>query len=145
MSCCNHGACVCRLTLFVAQFADTSQDAWCTSTTQNSNDVKSWTSIWLSVLSNVITAQIVDKPIQKLAPKYFNTRFCRVFVENVPWLVERLGIKVLPCVISFVDGVSRDRQVLPANWCTGHLYCLPGLSASKNWAIAMLLRPQSSS
>jgi hypothetical protein len=46
---------------------------------------------------------------QKLAPKYFSTRFCRVFVENVPWLVERLGIKVLPCVICFVDGVSKDR------------------------------------
>lgn len=48
---------------------------------------------------------------QKLAPKYFSTRFSRVFVENVPWLVERLGIKVLPCVICFVDGVSKDRWV----------------------------------
>lgn len=46
---------------------------------------------------------------QKLAPKYFSTRFFRVFVENVPWLVEKLGIKVLPCVICFVDGVSKDR------------------------------------
>ena len=47
--------------------------------------------------------------LQKLAPKYFGTRFIRVFVENVPWLVERLGIKVLPCVISFIDGVSADK------------------------------------
>lgn len=46
---------------------------------------------------------------QKLAPKYFSTRFFRVFVENVPWLVEKLDIKVLPCVICFVDGVSKDR------------------------------------
>jgi hypothetical protein len=47
--------------------------------------------------------------MQKLAQKYFSTRFFRVFVENVPWLVEKLGIKVLPCVICFIDGVSRDR------------------------------------
>lgn len=46
---------------------------------------------------------------QKLAPKYFNTRFSRVFVENIPWLVEKLSIKVLPCVICFVDGVTKDR------------------------------------
>ncbi|KAJ7283529.1 thioredoxin-like protein [Mycena rebaudengoi] len=55
--------------------------------------------------------EIMDKHLAKLAPKYFNTRFARVFVENVPWLVERLAIKVLPCVICFVDGVSKDRLV----------------------------------
>ncbi|KAJ7684061.1 hypothetical protein B0H17DRAFT_1169912 [Mycena rosella] len=32
---------------------------------------------------------IMDKHLAKLAPKYFNTRFFRVFVENVPWLVEK--------------------------------------------------------
>jgi len=47
--------------------------------------------------------------LQILAPKYYNTRFIRVFVENIPWLVEKLGIKVLPCVICFIDGVSKDR------------------------------------
>ena len=46
---------------------------------------------------------------QKLAPKYFQTRFIRVFVENVPWLVEKLMIKILPCVICFMDGVTKDR------------------------------------
>ena len=50
--------------------------------------------------------------LQKLAPKYFNTRFLRVFVENIPWLVEKLSIKVLPCVICFVDGVTKDRYVV---------------------------------
>ncbi|KAF9464434.1 GTPase inhibitor, partial [Collybia nuda] len=54
---------------------------------------------------------IMDKHLAKLAPKYFSTRFCRVFVENVPWLVERLGVKVLPCIICFVDGVSKDRLI----------------------------------
>jgi hypothetical protein len=49
---------------------------------------------------------------KKLAPKYPNTLFFRVFVENIPWLVEKLGIKVLPCVICFLDGVTKDRYVL---------------------------------
>ncbi|KAF8165235.1 thioredoxin-like protein [Crassisporium funariophilum] len=55
--------------------------------------------------------EIMDKHLARLAPKYFNTRFCRVFVENIPWLVEKLAIKVLPCVICFVDGVTRDRLI----------------------------------
>ena len=46
---------------------------------------------------------------QEIAPKYYHTRFIRVFVENVPWLVEKLGVKVLPCVIVFIDGVTKDR------------------------------------
>ena len=53
----------------------------------------------------------MDKHLQRLAPKYFNTLFFRVFVENVPWLVERLGIKVLPCVMTFINGKSQDRSV----------------------------------
>ncbi|KAF8897653.1 thioredoxin-like protein [Infundibulicybe gibba] len=61
--------------------------------------------------SNFKRCEIMDKHLAKLAPKYFNTRFIRVFVENVPWLVEKLGIKVLPCVVCFVDGVSKDRLI----------------------------------
>ncbi|KAF8238797.1 GTPase inhibitor [Tricholoma matsutake] len=60
---------------------------------------------------NFKRCEIMDKHLAKLAPKYFSTRFFRVFVENVPWLVEKLGIKVLPCVICFVDGVSKDRII----------------------------------
>ncbi|TFK43421.1 thioredoxin-like protein, partial [Crucibulum laeve] len=55
--------------------------------------------------------EIMDKHLAKLAPKYFETRFFRVFVENVPWLVEKLQVKVLPCVVCFVNGVSTDRLI----------------------------------
>ncbi|KAI6130417.1 thioredoxin-like protein [Pisolithus croceorrhizus] len=61
--------------------------------------------------SNFKRCEIMDRHLAKLAPKYSATRFLRVFVENVPWLVQRLGIKVLPCVISFVDGVTKDRLI----------------------------------
>jgi len=56
--------------------------------------------------------RIMDKHLEEIAPRYFSTRFIRVFVENVPWLVEKLDIKVLPCVICFVKGASKDRCVL---------------------------------
>ncbi|TBU32845.1 GTPase inhibitor [Dichomitus squalens] len=55
--------------------------------------------------------EIMDKHLQRLAPKYFGTLFIRVFVENVPWLVERLGVKVLPCVMTFINGTSKDRFI----------------------------------
>lgn len=61
--------------------------------------------------SNFKRCEIMDKHLASLAPKYFNTRFFRVFVESVPWLVEKLAIKVLPCVICFVDGVTKDRLI----------------------------------
>ncbi|KAN0131441.1 Thioredoxin-like fold [Lactarius tabidus] len=61
--------------------------------------------------NNFRRCAIMDKHLAALAPKYFNTRFLRVFVENVPFLVEKLGIKVLPCVICFVKGVTKDRII----------------------------------
>ncbi|KAG8970978.1 hypothetical protein FRB90_010635 [Tulasnella sp. 427] len=55
--------------------------------------------------------QIMDKHLELIAPHHFKTRFIRVFVENVPWLVDKLQIKVLPCVISFVGGVTKDKLI----------------------------------
>ncbi|KIM21817.1 hypothetical protein M408DRAFT_333249 [Serendipita vermifera MAFF 305830] len=60
---------------------------------------------------NFTRCKIMDKHLEEIAPKYYHTRFFRVFVENVPWLVEKLGVKVLPCVIVFVDGVTKDRII----------------------------------
>ncbi|KAF8621675.1 hypothetical protein AX15_007688 [Amanita polypyramis BW_CC] len=60
---------------------------------------------------NFKRCEIMDKHLSALAMKYFRTRFFRVFVENVPWVVQRLGVKVLPCVICFIDGVSKDRLI----------------------------------
>lgn len=53
--------------------------------------------------------QIMDTHLSALAPKHFDTRFARIHVENAPFLVDRLKIVVLPCLISFVDGKSVDR------------------------------------
>lgn len=53
--------------------------------------------------------RIMDRHLQTLAERHFDTRFIRVDVEDVPFLVTRLKIQVLPCVLAFVDGVSKDR------------------------------------
>lgn len=35
----------------------------------------------------------------------------KIDVGNAPFLVEKLGVRVLPCVICFVDGVGVERVV----------------------------------
>ncbi|KNE71466.1 hypothetical protein AMAG_15694 [Allomyces macrogynus ATCC 38327] len=54
---------------------------------------------------------IMDKHLEALAAKHFRTRFIKVNVENAPFLVDRLKVKVLPCVVLFVDGISKDRVI----------------------------------
>ncbi|KAF9134167.1 hypothetical protein BGW39_007905 [Mortierella sp. 14UC] len=54
---------------------------------------------------------IVDKHLEALSKKYFKTKFVKIKVENAPFLVEKLQVKVLPCVISFVDGIAVDRLI----------------------------------
>jgi thioredoxin-like negative regulator of GroEL len=46
-----------------------------------------------------------------LAKKHFDTRFLKMNVENAPFLVTKLKVQVLPCVLAFVNGVSVDRIV----------------------------------
>ena len=55
--------------------------------------------------------RIMDEKLRVLAEKHFDTRFVGINVDNAPFLVVKLGIKVLPCVIAFKDGVSTDRII----------------------------------
>ncbi|KAH8683080.1 thioredoxin-like protein [Tricladium varicosporioides] len=54
---------------------------------------------------------VMDTHLETLAPKHFDTRFLKMNVENAPFLVTKLKIQVLPCVLAFVDGKSVDRIV----------------------------------
>lgn len=54
---------------------------------------------------------VMDEKIETLAPHHIETRFLRINVENAPFLVAKLKIQVLPCVIAFVDGISVDRII----------------------------------
>ncbi|KAH0290734.1 thioredoxin-like protein [Aureobasidium namibiae CBS 147.97] len=55
--------------------------------------------------------RIMDQKLAALAPKHFDTRFLSINVENAPFLVVKLKIQVLPCVLNFINGVSSDRIV----------------------------------
>jgi thiol-disulfide isomerase/thioredoxin len=55
--------------------------------------------------------RMMDEKLQILAEKHFDTRFVSINVENAPFLVVKLEIQVLPCVIAFIDGVGKDRII----------------------------------
>ncbi|KAF1346802.1 thioredoxin-like protein [Delphinella strobiligena] len=55
--------------------------------------------------------RVMDQKLEALAPKHFDTRFLNINVENAPFLVARLKIQVLPCVICFINGVGTDRII----------------------------------
>ncbi|KAJ5584068.1 NTP binding protein [Penicillium hispanicum] len=54
---------------------------------------------------------VMDARLEELAGRHYEVRFARVDVRNTPFLVEKLGIRVLPCVIGFKDGVGVERVV----------------------------------
>lgn len=54
---------------------------------------------------------IMDGHLEQLAPLHFDTRFLRINVENAPFLVTKLKVQVLPCIIAFRKSVSIDRII----------------------------------
>lgn len=48
--------------------------------------------------------EIVDAHFNKLAPAHLETRFCKIDVEKNPFLVERLGIVLIPTITLIKDG-----------------------------------------
>ena len=54
---------------------------------------------------------IMDGHLEQLAPAHFDTRFLRINVENAPFLVTKLKVQVLPCVIAFKKSISVDRII----------------------------------
>ncbi|KAL6708138.1 hypothetical protein ACN47E_003322 [Coniothyrium glycines] len=54
---------------------------------------------------------IMDSHLESLAQSHYEARILKINVDNCPFLVTRLGVQVLPCVIAFIDGVGADRIV----------------------------------
>ncbi|KAI9661903.1 MAG: hypothetical protein M1821_009143 [Bathelium mastoideum] len=54
---------------------------------------------------------VMDTKLELLAPRHFDTRLLRINVDNAPFLVTKLKIQVLPCVIAFIDGIGVDRII----------------------------------
>lgn len=55
--------------------------------------------------------RIMDTHLEALAPAHYEARLLKINVDNCPFLVTRLKVQVLPCVIAFIDGVGVDRIV----------------------------------
>lgn len=55
--------------------------------------------------------KVMDMHLEKCAKKFFGTRFTKLNSEKAPFFVEKLNVKVLPCVIVFLDGVAKGRQL----------------------------------
>ncbi|CAH1785629.1 unnamed protein product [Owenia fusiformis] len=54
---------------------------------------------------------IMDTHLQKLAEKYFETKFARINVDNAKFLVNKLKIRTLPAVICFKEGIVVDKVI----------------------------------
>lgn len=48
----------------------------------------------------------MDEHLRALAATHLTTRFASLDVARAPFLVAKLNVRVLPCVIAFVDGVA---------------------------------------
>ncbi|KAF1957499.1 thioredoxin-like protein [Byssothecium circinans] len=55
--------------------------------------------------------RIMDERLEALAPAHYEARLVRINVDNCPFLVTKLKIQVLPCVIAFIDGIGVDRII----------------------------------
>ncbi|KAJ1919550.1 hypothetical protein H4219_001905 [Mycoemilia scoparia] len=55
--------------------------------------------------------KIIDSHLEKLAPRHFKTRFVKANVEKMPFLVQKLGVRVLPCIVVFKGNKVVDRIV----------------------------------
>lgn len=55
--------------------------------------------------------KIMDKHLRVLAKKFVNTKFVYLNAEKAPFFVGKLQIRTLPTLVSFIDGVAKDRVV----------------------------------
>ncbi len=55
--------------------------------------------------------RIMDGHLSALASRHLTARFLTMDVQHAPFLVAKLDVRVLPCVIAFVGGVSAERIV----------------------------------
>ncbi|KAL4868495.1 hypothetical protein BDV12DRAFT_169537 [Aspergillus spectabilis] len=73
----------------------------------------------------------MDEHIRALAARHHDVRFARVDVRETPFVVEKLKIRVLPCVIGFRDGQAMERVLGFEGLGSGGLDGAEGFSTSK--------------
>ena len=53
--------------------------------------------------------KILDSHLALLAPKHPECRFVKIEVDKAPFLVQRLAVRILPCLMAFIDGKQVGR------------------------------------
>lgn len=53
----------------------------------------------------------MNDKLEQLSKKYVKTKFYKISVENAPFLVDKLKIKVLPFVICYINGSEAERII----------------------------------
>nr|ODN94136.1 hypothetical protein L203_00312 [Cryptococcus depauperatus CBS 7841] len=54
---------------------------------------------------------LIERMACELAPSHLHTLFLRTSVDNAPFLVAKMAVKVLPCVMCYVNGRAVDRLI----------------------------------
>lgn len=55
--------------------------------------------------------KILNQHLQALAVRYVDTRFIRLSAPDAPFFTVKLNVKVLPCLVLFLNGLAADRTV----------------------------------
>lgn len=55
--------------------------------------------------------KIVDKHLAVLGRKHVCAKFININAEKTPFFVQKLGIRTLPTIVLFVDGVAKDKII----------------------------------
>ena len=56
-----------------------------------------------------VSCAIMNQHLEKLAHQHFMTKFVKFSAQKGPWLCQKLKVQTLPAVLSFVDGICKDR------------------------------------
>jgi thioredoxin-like negative regulator of GroEL len=55
--------------------------------------------------------KIVDHHLRQIAKQHPEAKFIYLNAEKAPFFVDRLAVKVLPTIVTFIDGIANDRIV----------------------------------
>lgn len=56
--------------------------------------------------------KVIDKHLQRIAMEHLEAKFIRINAEKTPFFVEKLQVRILPCVVMFIDGVAQEGRIM---------------------------------
>jgi len=56
-------------------------------------------------------SKIMNMHLEKMAKKFFRTKFVRIDAEKTPFFVNRLQLQTLPVCCLFIDGILKHKQI----------------------------------